>query len=176
MGTLGAIWGISGVSLILIWAIVRLSRVALEGFTFSFAWYHWLSLTAIVLFMSYSEGYKGFQRHFSPRLAARARYLQENPTVMHVLLAPLFCAAFFHTTAKRKVVVYTLTIGIVILVMLVRRLDQPWRGIIDLGVVVGLAWGVVATLIECVKAFFSDVPTVSPELPVAVCDSANETL
>ena len=176
MGTLGAIWGIGGVSLILVWAIVRLSGIALEGFAFRFAWYHWLALAVIVLFMSYSEGYKGFQRQFSPRLAARARYLRDNPTVMHVLLAPFFCAAFFHTTAKRKVVVYTLTISIVMLVILVRRLDQPWRGIIDFGVVVGLAWGVVTMLIECVKAFFTDTPTVSPELPGFVHDSANEPL
>ena len=175
MGTLGAIWGIGGCNLILIWAIVRLSGIAIEGLMFRLAWYHLLSLAAIVLFMLYSEGYKGFQRQFSPRFAARARYLKDHPRVLHVLLAPLFCAAFFHTTPSRKVVVYTLTIGIVVLVVLVRRLDQPWRGIIDLGVVAGLAWGVVATLVECVKAFFSDIPTVSPELPLVAHESAHES-
>ena len=39
------------------------------------------------------------------------------------------------------------------LVALVRRLDQPWRGIIDAGVVVGLAWGLAALWIFTARAF-----------------------
>ena len=39
-----------------------------------------------------------------------------------------------------------LDFGIVGLIVLIRKLDQPWRGIVDAGVVVGLGWGLVATL------------------------------
>ena len=166
-GAIGAIWGIGGIGFVLIWAIKRLSIIVIEGFMFCFAWHHWIVLTLIVLFMSYSEGYKGFQMQFSPRLAARALYLWKNPKLIHILFAPFFCAAFFHTTIKRKIIVYTMTIGIVILVVFVSHLEQPWRGIIDLGVIVGLAWGIVTMVIECIKAFFSNTPTASPELPPA---------
>ncbi len=36
--------------------------------------------------------------------------------------------------------------AIIVLILLVHRLDQPLRGIIDAGVVVGLSWGIVSLL------------------------------
>jgi DMSO/TMAO reductase YedYZ heme-binding membrane subunit len=53
----------------------------------------------------------------------------------------------------------------VILVLLVRLIQQPWRGIIDLGVVVGLAWGLISLLVFSVLAFTSKVFPYSPEVP-----------
>ena len=60
------------------------------------------------------------------------------------LFAPLFAMGFFHATRATKITAYVLTLAIVVLVILVHRLDQPWRGIIDAGVVVGLGWGVLS--------------------------------
>jgi uncharacterized membrane protein len=50
----------------------------------------------------------------------------------------------FHATRRTKIVSWTLLVVVVSLVALMRRLAQPWRGIIDAGVVVGLAIGVVS--------------------------------
>jgi len=36
--------------------------------------------------------------------------------------------------------VFAGTAAIVVLVLLVHRLEQPWRGIVDAGVVTGLTW------------------------------------
>ncbi len=165
MGTLGAFWGIAGVSLLLGSAIYRLAPLAVNAFLYDFYWYHWSFLVLIVLFMAYAEGYRGFQQRFSPRVAARARYLRYHPKALHVLLAPFFCMGYFHATKKRKVTSISLTVGIVILVLAVRLLPQPWRGIIDAGVVLGLVWGLVSLLVFCRSAFTSRDYDYSPEVP-----------
>jgi ascorbate-specific PTS system EIIC-type component UlaA len=58
-----------------------------------------------------------------------------------------------------------LTVGIVTLVLAVRRIAQPWRGIIDLGVVLGLTWGIVSIAVFTYMAFATDGFDHSPETP-----------
>ena len=88
-GTAGAIWGLTGVFLLLGSAIYRLTPLAIAAFAHTLFWYHWVSLSLVVLFMAFAEGYRGFQQRFSPRVAARARYLRAHPRALHVLLAPI---------------------------------------------------------------------------------------
>lgn len=168
MGTVGAVWGILGVMTLLSSAVYRLSKLALDALSFPFSWYHWLALTAITLFMAYAEGYRGFQQRFSPRVAARAKYLLDRPVPAHVFFAPFFCMGYFHATKRRKITSISLTLGIIILVLLVRLLPQPWRGILDFGVVIGLAWGMVSLALFCFSAFTSKEFLYSPEVPETV--------
>lgn len=165
MGTIGAIWGIVGVSLLIGSAVYRLTPLAVSAFSFAFTWYHWLFLGFIIFFMAYAEGYRGFQQRFSPRVAARARYLKKHPKTLHVLLGPFFCMGYFHATRRRKTTSISLTLGIIVLVLLIRLLPQPWRGIIDAGVVLGLIWGLVSLLVFTIFAFISEEFTYSPEVP-----------
>ena len=51
------------------------------------------------------------------------------------------------------------------LILLVGLLEQPWRGIVDAGVVVGLTWGLVSLLIFSVLAFAQADFGYSPEVP-----------
>jgi hypothetical protein len=164
-GGIGALWGLAGVLLLLGSAVWRLSPIALDAFSLSFSWHHWASLTIIVLGMAYAEGYRGFQKAFSPRVGARARYLRDHPRAAHVLLAPFFCMGYFHATKRRKITSITLTLGIIVLVILVRMVPQPWRGIIDAGVVVGLAWGVLSVLYYGVLALGAEEYPYAPEVP-----------
>ena len=151
--------------LLLGFAIYRLTPIAFEALQSTLLWYHWAALALNVLFMAYAEGYRGFQKAFSPRVAARCRYLYENPSLVRTLLAPLFCMGYFAAYRRRQVSVVLLTVGIIILVIVVQRLDQPWKGILDAGVVVGLAWGIVATAVFCVLALTREDFPYSPELP-----------
>jgi hypothetical protein len=114
--------------------------------------------------MAYAEGYRGFQKAFSPRVAARALYLKKNPCLLHVLLAPFFCMGFFHASRRRKITSFSVTSGIIVLILLVRLLPQPWRGIIDAGVVVGLAWGLISLIIFSYQAFTQKEFKYSPEV------------
>ena len=167
IGMIGAAWGIVGLSLIFGSALYRLYPYAQELLETPFVWYHWLALVASLLFMGYAEGSKGFHLKFSPRAAARALDLKHNPTGTRVLFAPFFCMGFFHATRRRKIVAYSLTAMIALLIVMVRQLDQPWRGIVDAGVLLGLGWGLVSIWIFTAIAFFGKGFDVSPETPDA---------
>jgi len=143
-GLLGFSWGILGISILLISAIYRLSQIVLDTFSYPLAWYHWILLVFSILSMAYFEGYKGFQLKFSPRFAARCLFLRDNPRFLHSLLAPLFCMGFFYATRKRKITTLVLTLMIIALIQLAHMLAQPWRGILDAGVVIGLSWGLLS--------------------------------
>ena len=166
-GAVGVAWGILGLTLIFGRGLICLYPYVEELPGSTFVWFHWIALAASLLFMGYAEGYKGFHLKFSPRAAARARYLRENPTPARVAFAPLFCMGFFHATRKRKIVAYSLTTMIVLLIVLVRELPQPWRGIVDAGVLLGLGWGLVSVWIFTFKALFGEDYDVSPETPDA---------
>jgi len=161
-----AAWGTLGVVAIIGQALYRLVPLALEPFTDGSAealhiavavgW----SLTAM-----YSEGYKGFQKAFAPRVVARAVYLARNPRPVFVALAPLFCFAFFHATRRRLIVAWCFLLGIVGLVLAVHQLDQPWRGVVDTGVVAGLLWGEIAIVVFFVRALSGHPMPVPPDVP-----------
>jgi hypothetical protein len=142
-----------------------MTPMAISAFTFEFRWYHTIALSLVVLFMAYVEGYRAFQQGFSPRVAARARYLQHHGCLSHLIFAPLFCMGFFHATRRRQVTSISVTAGIILLVLLVRLLDQPWRGIVDAGVVVGLAWGLVSLAVFGFQALTAGTFPYSPEVP-----------
>jgi hypothetical protein len=165
VGVLGAVWGTIGVSFLLTFAIYRLTPKAITAYEQGLSTAQWAITAVVVIFMAYSEGYRGFQTRFSPRTAARIRYLHDRPNVIRSLLGPVFAMGFFHATRRTKVIAYGLTFGIIILVILVHMLDQPWRGIIDAGVVVGLGWGVLTFWWCLVRAFSSPEFDASPEVP-----------
>ena len=124
----------------------------------------WLLLLGNIVFMAYSEGYKGFHRGYAPRLAARVKYLTYCRNPVEMLLAPLFCMNFFNAPRKRIITSVVLLIGIILLVMLFRQLPQPWRGILDAGVVVGLSWGSISTLWFCMREFMEPNYQGDPEI------------
>jgi hypothetical protein len=165
MGMIGALWGMSGVLLLLGSAVYRLAPLAADAFSCDLLWYHWVSLLLVVVFMAYAEGYVGFQQRFSPRVAARARYLRDHPRIAFIIFAPFFCMGYFHATRRRRITSVSLTVGIIALILLVRLLPQPWRGIIDAGVVIGLAWGILSLLVFGVQAFSAHRFAYSPDVP-----------
>ncbi len=161
-----AFWGMIGVMAIVLFAIVRLVPYVIAALAINLDALQWLMLIANVGFMAWSEGYKGFQLRFSPRVAARALYLCHQPTSWGTrLLAPLFCIGYFDACGRTRTFAWAGTVGIVILVLLVHRLDQPWRGIIDAGVVVGLGWGLISLVSSAVTVLRTGEYPVSPKVP-----------
>jgi len=164
-GLVGAVWGVAGFSLILLDAINRLARIALHALEAGLTDSQWLILAVVIAFMAYTEGYRGFQKSFSPRTAARAYYLYRHPEPLAVLLAPLFCMGFFRATRRPLLVAWLGTCVIILLVLILHSMPQPWRGIVDAGVVAGLSWGLVSFLLASVRAFATGVYPLSPEVP-----------
>lgn len=148
-----AVWGVAGVLALLGQALLRLTPLALEPIERGMLGPgHWALYLGWTVFNAYAEGYRGFQRAFVPRVVARAFHLARHPRPVHVALAPLFCMALFHARRRDLVRSWVLLIAIVCLVIVIRLLPQPWRGIIDAGVVAGLGWGAAALLIVFVRA------------------------
>ena len=147
------IWAIFGLVVLLIFASWRLSLYTIESFTMPLNWLHWLVFIGWAIFMAHGEGYKGFQLKFSPRFAARCKYLLSNATWLQTLLAPLFCMAYFHAPKKRVIATFALTIMIIAFIFAFRLIPQPWKGLLDFGVVLGLVWGLVSTIYYLIKAF-----------------------
>jgi len=164
-GLIGAVWGVMGFSLILLDAINRLAGIALHALDSGLSGMQWALLVLVVALMAYSEGYRGFQKSFSPRSAARAYYLYKHPEPLMVLLAPLFCMGFFRATRRPLLVAWVGTALIIMVVVVLQLSVQPWRGIVDAGVVVGLSWGLVSFLLDVLRVFRTGTYPVSPEVP-----------
>lgn len=158
MKILGFTWGIGGVLLLLAFAIFRLAPIALALGDFPLSLLHWGALVFSVVYMAYAEGYRGFYLGFAPRVVKRANYLRDNPNLGHVVLAPLFCMGYIYATRKRQLLSFAVTLMIICFVMIARALPQPWRGIVDAGVVVGLGIGIISIF------YFLALASKSPDL------------
>jgi hypothetical protein len=164
--SLGYIWGIVGVLLLLCFALYRLAPMAFELAEIELSALHWSALVFSIIYMAYAEGYKGFHKGFAPRVVVRASFLKNNPKPLHILLAPLFCMGYIHATRKRQLLSIGLTLMIICFIFLARTLAQPWRGILDAGVVVGLGIGILSICYFLALARFRpEALTMSPEVP-----------
>lgn len=152
-------WGVLWVVALLGNALYRLTPLAIEPIRSG-------SLTGLqiglyvlwIVIMAYSEGYKGFHKRFSPRVVARAYHLGQERKPLWLILALPFCMSLFHTTRRQRIVSTVFLLAIVTVVVAVRQLSQPWRGIIDGGVVVGLGLGTASILYFYVLALTGRVP------------------
>jgi hypothetical protein len=168
-----ALWGVGGVVLLLGEAIWRLADTALtillrEGLTAgqTAVFVVWLA------FIVYVEGYRAFQKRFSPRVVARALHLCDEPRPLHVVLAPLYCMTLLHATRRRLVASWILVAGIVGIILLVRAMPPVYRAIIDAGVVCALAWGTVVMIVLFVRALLGTAPPVPLDLPSEAAPSS----
>ena len=166
-----AAWGFVGICLLLGQALSRLTPLALEPWqTGELLWWQAGLYVAWVGINAYAEGYRGFQRHFCPRVIGRVLQLAGNgsPRPLHVVLAPAYCMSLMAAPRRDLIRSWGLVIGLVIIVTMVRALSQPWRGIIDGGVVVGLGWGLIALVVQFARIVPQltmgpvDVPRTSP--------------
>lgn len=165
LGRVAVAWGLTGVVLLLVQPLLRLTPYALEAIRGGLSGVQWAVLVGWVVINAHSEGYRGFHRRFSPRVVARAQVLARSPRPAWVVLAPLFLMSLFHASRRGVWVARILVVAIVLLVLAVRQLDQPWRGIVDAGVVVGLGIGLSSLFYFLVRAVAGHTPPVPPDLP-----------
>jgi len=159
------LWAVLGVAALLTQAVVRLSEVSWEALqSGEMTSFEYGICAAWVALNAYLEGYRGFQKKFVPRVLARAHHLALHPAWLPALLAPLYAMAFFHATRRAKIAAWAITILVALAIILVRSLPQPWRGIVDAGVVVGLTWGLVALAIGAIYRLSGSAPAADPEL------------
>lgn len=160
------LWGVIGVLLLFARAIVRLAPVAWQPIAEGSLSPTQVALYASwVVFNAYSEGYRAFQKSFSPRVVGRAHQLASAPTLLRALLAPLYCLSLFHANRRGLTLAWAMLGIIAGLVWLLGITPQPWRGIVDGGVVVALAWGALAILFFAARALRGAPPAAKLNLP-----------
>jgi hypothetical protein len=160
------LWAVLGVIAILVESVVRLLPRALEPILDgSLNSAGVIAYVASIVLLGYTEGYRGFQQRFSPRVVVRALAVAQRGGWLMIALAPLIAMGLIHATRRRLFGSWVLVLCIVALIQLVRLLAQPWRGAVDAGVVVGLSWGTVSILVPAVQALRGKIPTIDPELP-----------
>ncbi len=161
----GAMGGFSGAVALLGYAICRLAPRAWEALQSPLSAGQWVFLVIFALFLLVAEGHRGFQKKFSPRTAARVKCLRENPRLSHVILAPFFCMRYFFAKRKARITALCLTFVMILPVVLVGFLPFPWRGLVDIGVALGLTCGVLSFAAFMIKAISDPVYQHSPEVP-----------
>merc|ERR1712194_353580 len=124
------------------------------------------------LFFAYAEGYKGFHLKFSPLVVKRSFTLvlgtKQGNNPINYLLAPLFSMGLFSATKKRMIVSWSISMGVAIIVALVKKLSPVPRCILDAGVVVGLSVGSISILYRNLRSMITGtLPTIDPCLPTA---------
>jgi len=175
-------WAAGGVAMILLNSIRRIVPIAMEPFqaagkaavdgaASSVQPLTQFQLAAYVLtciWFAYVEGYKGFQRKFSPMVVNRSFTLKfgESP-FHHFLFGPFYAMGLFHATKKRMIVSWSVSFGVAAIVVAVKKLPYPWRNVVDAGVVVGLSWGTLSILLSYIKSLTTgEMPEGSdPALP-----------
>ncbi|MEC9375948.1 MAG: hypothetical protein VYA80_06210 [Pseudomonadota bacterium] len=153
LGFFGAVWGAGGFVFILLDAINRLFAIAIKAFENELNFLHWGFLLLFSIIMAYSEGYRGFQKSFSPKCATRTLYLYRNPDVLNLVFAPFFVMGFFRASRRALIFAWAGTAMILMFVLILQVTPQPWRGIADIGVIIGLSWGIASFLFEVFRVF-----------------------
>lgn len=158
-------WGAGAVVLSLLDAIARLARHAIEGVSHGMLSGPQLLFTLVwTVVIVYGEGYRAFGSVLAPRMAARLLHLADRGTPLQRALAPFHALSLFDTPPRRLLSAWVMLVGIVTIVLIVRKLPQPWRGSVDAGVVIALSWGTVAIVRECARAVRSGAGRVDAEL------------
>jgi hypothetical protein len=159
-------WGVLGVIVVVGEAAARLLRFAYETLAKQqLGTTEWAFFAAFLAFILYTEGYRGFQKRFSPRTVARAVHLAHNPRLLPVLLAPIYCMALFGATRRRLVASWLLVAGIVTLIILVRYLPSTYRALVDAGVGCALVWGMASIVVYAVLALRGRPMPVAHDVP-----------
>mmetsp|Transcript_87240 Transcript_87240/g.182580 ORF Transcript_87240/g.182580 Transcript_87240/m.182580 type:complete len:285 (-) Transcript_87240:79-933(-) len=165
--SLSSAWAILGVVAMLANGMKRLLPVAFQPFADGLDYGGWTAYALSAFFFAYVEGYRGFQMRFSPLVVRRALLLGEAP-LLHKLLGPVYAMGLVHATSRRRGTSMSLMFVVFCLVAIVKRLPYPYRSILDIGVCVGLSWGMGSVLLLYLRSLLTGkAPPVDPCLPPA---------
>ncbi len=146
-----AAWTLLGVSGLFASAVFRLGGRGVDTILNGLAPVQWAVLAALTFFMVYTEGVLTFQRRWVPKLIDRARAIRDEPILLQ-LLAPLYGLSLVGGPAKRVLRGWLGTTAIVVAVVAVRALPDPWRGVVDFAVAAALGWGLVCIARQAPRA------------------------
>jgi hypothetical protein len=121
-------WGVCGFLGILASAIKRLAPIAMQPFLQrDLSWLQWGFYGGSMGIFAYVEGYGAFQKKFSPLVVERAMTLKQSTSPVHIALAPFYSMGLMHATKKRKIVSWSVSMSVAMVVGIVKRLPCTWH-------------------------------------------------
>lgn len=120
----------------------------------------WGALALIVVLFAWGEGWMALHRKWAPRVAGRMRAIDERTPPHLLVFAPLHAVGLVGAPRRTLVRTWAGAGAIVVAIVAVRQMAQPWQGMIKLGVSLALAIGVVSLVGRAV-----DGAVHSPDLP-----------
>jgi hypothetical protein len=150
-GRLAFAWGVLGVALLFVTAVLRLGARGLATISAGLTGWEWLALAALTAVFVYGEGVRALQRKWVPWALGRLVALHDERRTWYLLLAPLHAMAFVGGPASLLVRAWAGSLAIVVAVFVVSRFPEPWRGITDIAVASALAWATVVLVVGGVR-------------------------
>ena len=148
-----ALWALVGIGAVFSLAVFRLGSRGIETVRAGLGTVEWVALVALVLLFLVGEGWGALQRKWVPRVVRRAADLRREAAMHHRVLAPLYGMSLIGGDARSRFRAWAGTASIIVAVLVVRSLPDPWRGIVDLAVASALGWGLGAIMLEGRKVF-----------------------
>ena len=136
----------AGVAAIFVEAIVQLGRRGVATMRAGLDPWEWVALVALSIAFLYGEGEQALARRWVPAVIARARAIDPATRFLHRALAPLYAMSLIGAPARVLVRAWTGVALIVMAVLIVRAMAEPWRGIVDFAVALALLRGLTAIL------------------------------
>ncbi|MEK9499573.1 hypothetical protein [Gaopeijia maritima] len=138
------VWALVGVVLLLGRSALVLALRGFEGLDEAvLGAVEWLGLFAIVGLFVWGEGVRALARRWCPRVLARAADLGAHTPWFWRIVAPLRVVGLVGVPRGIWVRSWTAVAAIVVAALSVRQLPDPWRSMVELGVGLALAVGVV---------------------------------
>lgn len=161
-------WGLAGVVTMLLYSVMRVIPSWSELAAPQNGLIDYVVFSIVLLAMIYWEGYKGFHKAFAPRVVSRSKALIYQPSPVYRILAPVFCIGLIGSPIRRKISLIVFTGVIVLLVVGVKAMPQPWRWMIDLSVAMALLVGVGSILWLSCRDWNQEGYLCDPEIPQSI--------
>ncbi len=143
-------WALVGVVALLGNAVVRLGRRGLDTVREGLSAGEWTVLAAVFVLFVYVEGVRALQRKWVPFVVGRMEALGRRSPLLHRLLAPLHVMALVGGPRRTVLRAWAGVAAVIVAILVLRSVPDPWRGIVDVGVAAALGWGLLVLLLQAV--------------------------
>lgn len=140
-------WGLIGVAALFVQAFTRLGARGVSAMRGGLSAFEWTALVLLTIIFVYGEGVRALQRRWIPHVIRRLEQLPRE-SLLQRILAPLYAMSLTGAPARTLLYAWGGVAAIILMVLVVSRFPDPWRGITDFAVAAALAWATVALLVS----------------------------
>ena len=141
----------AGVAALFVDAVVQLGRRGIVTLRGGLAPLEWVAFAVLLIAFVYGEGVRALARRWVPATVARGFELDARSPLVWKILAPLYAMGLVGAPGRALVRAWGGVALIVVAVLVVRALPEPWRGIVDFAVAGALLVGLGAIVVHALE-------------------------